>query len=244
MTGQTLTLHFEADSFTSGFYYWYFNGIEIPGENSPFFIIPFVEPCHAGNYHCIFLHDCGSLTSNICQVKIQEKISQEFYLPAGWSGISSYVIPDNSVLDTIFNNVLENVVLISDASGIYYPEHGINTLGTWMVPHGYQIKLKEPSILIMEGIIEYPVQEISVPPGWSLLPVNFDESVDVSVYFDTIWGIEIIKEVAGIKMYWPGMNIKTLGFITPGKAYLIFNKTLNNIAIDFSGSHKKRSGIK
>lgn len=244
MTGQILTLHFEAESFTSGFYNWYFNGVEISGENSPFLIIPVVEPYHAGNYHCIYFHECGNLSSNICQVKIHEEFSQEFNLSAGWSGLSSFVIPDNSGLDTLFKNIMGNVILISDISGIYWPEHSINTLGTWLVPHGYQIKLQESSTLIMHGIIKYPVQEISVPPGWSLLPVNFDESVDVSVYFDTILGIEIIKEVAGIRIYWPGMNIRTLDYLIPGKAYLIFNKTFNNIPIDFSESLKKGIGRK
>jgi len=244
LAGQDLYLHFEAESLTTGTYTWFFNGIEIPNENSPYLFILQIQPCNAGYYQCIYSDECSQVNSNICQLKIHEEFSQEFNLSAGWSGLSSFVIPDNSGLDTLFKNIIGNVILISDISGIYWPEHGINTLGTWLVPHGYQIKLQESSTLVMHGIVEYPVQEISVPPGWSLLPLNFNESVDVSVYFDTIWGIEIIKEVAGIKMYWPGMNIKTLGYLIPGKAYLIFNKTLNSISIDFSGSLKKRIGRK
>jgi len=110
----------------------------------------------------------------------------------------------------------------------------MNTLGTWEIPHGYQIKLEAPCSMIMEGKIEYPVQGISIPPGWSILPVNFNEIVNLSWLFDTTPGIEIIKELAGIKLFWPAMNINTLNDLIPGKAYLVFNKTQDTITVNFS----------
>jgi len=232
--GEDLTLHFAVESFIPGTYYWYFNGIEIPDEHSPELIIESAQPSDAGHYFCMYLNSCTEVRSDSCLVKIQETFNQEFSLPEGWSGISSFVFPENSNLDSLFNTILGDIVLISDNSGIFWPEQNMNTLGTWEIPHGYQIKLEAPCSMIMEGKIEYPVQGISIPPGWSILPVNFNEIVNLSWLFDTTPGIEIIKELAGIKLFWPAMNINTLNDLIPGKAYLVFNKTQDTITVNFS----------
>lgn len=236
---EELELHFEVGSNLTGTYKWFFNGEEQTGANSPVFFIEEAQPQHAGYYQCVFTDSCTETVSEICLLKIQQCISQEFDLPAGWSGISSFVYPENTNFDSLFKSIIGSVITIRDDSGYFTPGQNLNTLGNWEVPHGYQIKLEETCMLTMNGVMEFPVQIISIPPGWSVLPHNYFQTLNVSDVFDTIPGIAIIKEVAGLRIYWPAMNIKTLGCLIPGKAYLILNTTQTNIPVSFSGGNIK-----
>lgn len=237
--GQELELKFEVSSTLTGIYKWFFNGEEQTGANTPVFFIEAAQPQHAGFYQCVFTNSCTETVSEICLVKIQQYTSQEFNLPAGWSGISSFVYPENSNFDSLFKSIIGKVIIISDDTGFFIPEQHFNSLGNWTVPHGYRIKLEEACMLTMNGVMEFPVQVISIPPGWSVLPHNYFQTLNVSDVFDTIQGIAIIKEVAGIRMYWPAMHIKTLDSMIPGKAYLILNVTQNNIPVSLSGGNIK-----
>lgn len=238
-SGEELELLFEVNSNLAGIYKWFLNGEEQAGVNTPVFFIENAQPQHAGYYQCVFTNSCAETVSDICLVKIHQRSSQEFNLPAGWSGISSFIYPENANFDSLFKPIIGSIITIMDDSGIFIPQHNLNTLGNWTVPHGYHIKLEDTCLLSMSGVIEFPVQVISLPPGWSVLPHNYFQLINVSEVFDTIPGISIIKEVAGIKMYWPAMHIRTLDCLIPGKAYQVLNSTQNCIPIDFSGGGTK-----
>jgi hypothetical protein len=75
--------------------------------------------------------------------------------------------------------------------------------------------------LVMAGYVKYPIEPVYVAPGWSLLPAKSNCNVNVQETFGGYPEIVMIKEVSGTKLFWPEMQINTLQFIIPGKAYYI-----------------------
>lgn len=149
--------------------------------------------------------------------------TQIISLPAGWSGISTYLIPDNSNPEILFQSILEEIVIIQNFEGFFYPGMNINTLGKWDSHQGYKIKLENAVELQVSGWDD-PEKTIILKPGWNLLPVLSEcpqSIVDIfAVYGDDVL---IIKEIAGLGIYWPEMNINTLVNLLPGNAYLILS---------------------
>ena len=63
---------------------------------------------------------------------------------------------------------------------------------------------------------------LQLQEGWNLIPVVSSCPVDVAALFAAVVSdMEIVKEVAGYGIYWPGMGINTLGTLSPGKAYYV-----------------------
>ena len=136
-------------------------------------------------------------------------------------------------MDNIFAGIMNNLELVQDYSGIYWPGQNINTLGDWSVTKGYRIKMYNASELNISCLIRYPLAELSIPYGWTLLPVNSPCAVDVAAQFTNLSSIDMIKEIAGVGVYWPAYNINTLQQLLPGKAYEICNSAAQPLTIKY-----------
>ncbi|OYT12732.1 MAG: hypothetical protein B6I19_08795 [Bacteroidetes bacterium 4572_114] len=144
---------------------------------------------------------------------------QQIGLPNGWSGISSYIVPETNDLESMFQDIIDDIVIIQNASGVFWPEQNINTIGTWDTHEGYQIKMAGAVDLTISGFIESN-KTLLLVEGWNLIAVLSDCAVNVSDLFlgkDVI----IVKEVAGPDIYWPGFGINTLDTLQPGKSYIV-----------------------
>lgn len=147
-------------------------------------------------------------------------------LAAGWSGISSYIIPADKKLENLFQSVTSDLELLQHPSGIYWPSQNTNTLVDWDNQKGYLVKMNTAKILPFTGIIE-PDPEFDFITGWNFFPVLTSCGIDAVFLNTQIDGmVEIALEMAGSKIYWPAMNINTIGTFQPGKAYYI--KTSGN----------------
>jgi hypothetical protein len=148
-------------------------------------------------------------------------ITQTIMIPAGWSGLSSCIIPANSDIEAIMQPIQDELVILQNTAGIYYPELNINTLVNWNPQHGYQIKVESPVELTVSGCYNTQ-QQLELNTGWNLIPVMSDCDTDIEVLFDaSIEHLQIIKEIAGPNIYWPEMNINTLNILKPGSAYYV-----------------------
>jgi len=166
-------------------------------------------------------------------IEIVQPAIQFLYMPEGWSGISTNMIPETYDLPSLLQPILNDVVILQNLDGIYEPEMNINTIGAWDNHEGYQIKLTNSAALQISGFVD-PDKEIGLHAGWNLIPVLCDWDVDVLELFAEVTGnIELVKEVAGTKVYWPLMGINTLGYLEPGKAYYVL--TNDEVTITFPG---------
>jgi len=234
-TNETLTLSFFVENPDLGEFVWFKNDLLIEGESGPQLIRTNPVPEDAGYYQCKFTNTCGEISSNIAFVQVLQVRVQEYQLQSGWQGISSYIETDESSIPTLFQNIEGQMVILSNNNGFYWPDQSVNTLGPWDNFSGYNLKMSQGATLIMEGVIRYPEEPISIPPGWSYLPVNSTCPANVEELFSSHPTIEIIKDMAGTKLYWPAFGINTLEDLQPGYAYQIFNSSGFPIIVDFPG---------
>jgi PKD repeat protein len=146
---------------------------------------------------------------------------QTIPIHSGWNGISSALIPDNNNLEQIFGAHLGQLIILQDMQGMFIPGQQINTIGGWNYQTGYKIKATADFEIEIAGTL--PVDNhLTLPAGWSLLPVLSTEAANPQVLFaNNMEKLMIIKDVAGSGVYWPTYEINTLGMLQPGVGYLI-----------------------
>lgn len=155
-------------------------------------------------------------------------IEQVVQINQGWSGISSFVVPDDPTLEDLLGS-LEGMVIMYGDDGEFIPSQGINTLVNWNPAKGYAIKLTDNDELVFEGT-ETADATLTLEPGWTIVPVISACPVEVESLFGQYNQIIFVKEVADVDVYWPEKEINTLQNLMPGKAYFF----LTNAAVTFT----------
>ncbi len=146
--------------------------------------------------------------------------NQFIILDSGWSGISSYLVPDNPEFDLLMDAIKDQLIIIRDYDGNFYQPAKTNSITEWDFKKGYFIKMASSETLEVSGI--FPLdKELNLMEGWNLFPVLSHTNVSIQDYFrDKLSKVEIVTEVAGIRVYWPDEEIITLHELVPGEAYL------------------------
>jgi hypothetical protein len=164
-------------------------------------------------------------------------LQQIINVPMGWSGISGYIDPLNKGIEDIFAPWENDLIILSSMTGMYWPATGTNTLGNWDYSTGYQIKALNDFDLKLTGS-KVADLSLQLDQGWNLIPVVVPCEVDVEGFFSGLNELIIVKEVAGVHLYWPAFNINTLENLIPGKAYFV---ALNDAgSIEFPACNNKR----
>jgi len=152
-------------------------------------------------------------------------------LPKGWSGISSFIVPHETATESIFSPVENELVILQNFDGMYWPYAGVNTIPDWNDKGGYQIKMDSSQQLYFSGTRQDTLS-LGLTIGWNYLPVLNSCINQSSELFAQISNkFTIVKEIAGGKVYWPQFNINSLAEIVPGKAYFILME--NNAPLVF-----------
>lgn len=147
-------------------------------------------------------------------------LQQILNIPAGWSGVSTYIDPLNKSVDGLFSPAVNDLIILASMNGFYYPAQSVNTLGNWNYLSGYQLKAENSFDLTVTGS-KIPAQELDISEGWNMIPVLSSCDAAVEDLFSGFSGLQIVKQVAGPYLYWPAYNINTLGNLLPGKAYFV-----------------------
>ena len=197
----------------------------------------FPENTWGSNYNVTKLNDEGKVTFNEATGNFagewfendpdnsvdwnNTQMMDELSLEEGWSGMSSWVVPGGEDVTIPFAPILENLLIVLTMDGMYYPAQNINTIGAWENHDAFMIKMDEAVEFSLLGEPETN-NIVQLYQGWTLMPVVSPIPVNSDELFSGIsWAMEIVKEVAGTKVFWPDMGIYTLDEIQPGKSYLI-----------------------
>jgi len=143
-------------------------------------------------------------------------------IPAGWSGISSYILPINDTLENILDTLGTNLRVMMDLQNIYWPDEQINTIVNWDSYSGYKIKVDTAIQLCIKGLVKADLST-RLSAGWNLIPVLSDKNVSTiqnNIFSSLGDTLTIVKEIAGSKLYWPDEDILTLDLLEIGTAYL------------------------
>jgi hypothetical protein len=178
--------------------------------------------------------DAGfNFASDDIVVNVVPAVVNQLDLPKGWSSISSWIMPLDTSIASLVQPIGEELVIMQNLEGIYFPDGGVNTLENWDQTSGYMIKTTEPVVLSITG---HPVSTeiIELQSGWNLLPVLSDCEVETSDIYNQIeQALVMIKDVAGMKIFWPEQSVAALTWLQPGNAYLILVN--EDCTIDFAG---------
>lgn len=180
-------------------------------------------------------------TVNILEAVVEE---QNIFLPEGWSGISSYLIPENPEMEVVFQDIQDEIVIVQNSDGIYWPGQSVNTLGSWDTYSGYQVKTASDILFTITGCPVSPTA-LQLVAGWNLMPVLSACQVSANELFAPhLDELVVLKEVAGIGIYWPEYGINTLEDVVPGKAYFaLINGNITIVYPDCLKSKEQQTGI-
>nr|NQU93724.1 T9SS type A sorting domain-containing protein [Bacteroidota bacterium] len=215
--GESVTLYGNAESGTPPYSFLWSNG-----ETTPFIT---VSPTITTIYSFTVSDDAGCQAIDFVIVEVLPgHLFDTVQVSFGWSGISSYILPENPAVANIFlPNINDLVILIDDNTNLYWPGQGINTIVNWNSHDGYIIKTSNESEVIFEGS-EETGKTINLNTGWNLIPVLSKCNVEVVDLFNQINPV-IVKEVAGSGVYWPDYNVNSLIELHSGKAYYVMMNT-------------------
>jgi len=152
--------------------------------------------------------------------------TQTIQIPVGWSGISSFMVPENPMVAEMFLELTDDdqLVILQNMDGVYWPEADLNTIdqnGGWTSNSGYLIKLVGDQQISIQGTVVTDLSLDFEQAGWYLIPVLSKCNVNIeNLFSEAIEQVDVLKEVAGTGVYWPGV-VQTLETLEPGKAYLI-----------------------
>ena len=150
-------------------------------------------------------------------ITVYEK--QLITIPAGWSGISSYIEPNDADIENVFNLIENELVILQNYDGMYWPSANVNTLGSWDSHAGYQVKMETQQDVMITGWMQDDLT-VNLNAGWNYLPVlNFCDNSVEDLFSGLTGNLQIVKEIAGGKVYWPTYGVNTLDTLYPGKAY-------------------------
>ena len=138
---------------------------------------------------------------------------------AGWSGISSCLELVNPKVETIMQPVAEDLEIIYNFSGVYWPGQNLNTFGDWNRNSGYVMKLNDDATMLFFGN-EIVNKTLYLNAGWNLIPVFMD--AEAASTLGNMPGFQVAKGVANTEILWPAFNINTLVNLVTGKAYFVY----------------------
>ncbi|MFW5705604.1 MAG: T9SS type A sorting domain-containing protein, partial [Bacteroidota bacterium] len=154
-------------------------------------------------------------------LSLEAYITSQVQLSAGWNGMSMPVTPFEQDVELLFGDVADDLIIMLNNESMFWPSMNVNTFTGWDYSMGAAVKMVMPSEIAVAGIPP-AASSLSLPAGWSYLPVPVNCAVDAAQVFAAIHNqVEIVKEVAGYRVYWPAMNIFTLQALEAGKAYFI-----------------------
>ncbi|MFH0990668.1 MAG: choice-of-anchor D domain-containing protein [bacterium] len=151
-------------------------------------------------------------------------ITHNIVLPKGWNMISSFVMPKDTLVDTLFAAVKLRLTIMKNNGGqVYWPGQSINTIQSWNKYHAYQIYMQSKDTLRFLGEeIDPQLTPISLPQGWNLSPYLRNTEMRVDSALKTIESSLIIVKSGIGKIYWPTFAINTIGTMKPGQGYQFY----------------------
>ena len=230
--GETVVFEAWADGFPNPNYYWKKNSEVIPDAIDSLLILENISAADTGSYQCIAWNNYGEAVSEIATLSLHGPLTQSINIPGGWSGLSSYLMPDDADLVSLFGPILDELVIAATETGIFYPAENINTIGNWEPHSAYKINTNSGVSLNLTGTMEEN-KTLQLDAGWNLIPVVSSCPANVEALFAAIVAdLVIVKEVAGFGVYWPEMGINNLGTINPGKAYYVKMAIMDSVVFD------------
>jgi hypothetical protein len=168
--------------------------------------------------------------SDIWNFSVRPTTVHQLSLRSGWNLVSSYIEPLDSSLESLFEPVLDNLILVKDGDGrTFVPLFGIDDIKNWSYSSGYQIYLDpQAGTLTLYGVKVKPeTVQIPLKGTWNMVGYLRSEPMNAIAALRSIESKLIIaKNGAGEVYIPPGVIgedlINTMGDMRPGEGYQLF----------------------
>jgi len=140
----------------------------------------------------------------------------------GWNSFSSYLNAGAAGVDSVFNDILDGIIFISDgANRVYYPQLDIKSLEQINSKAGYLIKVADNSTFTFNGY-KMMNKQLALSEGWNLMPCLSGCNIQIGTMNpDFLSKVIVVKEAVGTNVFWPENNISTLPALESGKSYWV-----------------------
>jgi len=161
---------------------------------------------------------------------------------AGWSFISSSIIPDDPDMLSVLQGFENDIIILKNGAGdVVIPSIGFNGVGDWDVTAGYQVKSSNSVELDMECTPVDPSKTpILLTEGWSMIAYLRNSPMDASIAMaGVISDVIIMKNETG-QIFLPAFGINNIGDMNPGEGYKI--KMLNTNTLTYAANTLRNPG--
>ena len=193
------------------------------GEQS--FVATISDTLSLGTYHDTVFVSVGGIQKHIpLTIYVVPEIDiQETPLNAGWSMLSSYIIPDDYHCEIYFSSLTNTLTIAKDQIGqVYWPQYGANMIGSVSLLEGYQLHLLQADTFELTGQVIVPESTpVALSTGWKIIPYLRKTEAPIDQMLSSIAGsFQIVKDANGL-IYFPYWQINAIGNMKPGEGYQI-----------------------
>jgi hypothetical protein len=161
-------------------------------------------------------------TSVITALYANTFVTDTLMIPDGWSGLSSYIIPNDTLLTNLFGQVDEELVIVKTLDGLVYWPPWANNLEFWNADLGYKTNFSSGANMVFSGHLNLQ-REFALEEGWNEVPVPVGQPVNSSALFVPLGDTLVIaKASVGNGVFWPEAGINTLQELFPGNACMLY----------------------
>ncbi|MBN1349288.1 T9SS type A sorting domain-containing protein [candidate division KSB1 bacterium] len=144
-------------------------------------------------------------------------------LNQGWNMFSVNVDPTDPTLESVFNPIIDQLVIVKNNAGqSYIPAYSINIIGDIDFKEGYQASLSAASSLDITGLPVAPDTPIDLAAGWSMISYLPTTPIDAATALSSISGQLVIAKNNAGRSYIPAYSINTIGEMQVGQGYQVY----------------------
>ena len=141
-------------------------------------------------------------------------------LDEGWSGISSYIQLNDSLVENLFAPAIEDLVILKNMEGLAYWPPYANTLEWWNGNRGYKANLLNQNKVIFQGKVVADRRK-QLEEGWNEIAVLSATPVSSDNLFTSLADtLIILKQSVGNGVFWPEVGVNTMPILNPGEALM------------------------
>ena len=165
--------------------------------------------------------DAWAQTSTSAAPAVGDETSQTIELEAGPNLVALYVRPDDPDIEALFEDVLDQIVLVKDSEGVTFaPGYGVRDLTEWEWTEAYLVYARGPvSVEVWGRQIEGAA--VALGAGWDWVPYLGAEAAGVEEAFASLDGTLTRVEGADGRMYPARRSAPPLETLEPGRGYRV-----------------------
>jgi photosystem II stability/assembly factor-like uncharacterized protein len=180
------------------------------------------------NINILAVGEAGSVLRAYPELIEPDIFKQTIYMTQGWNLISSYVKPTSTATEDVVASLDELLLMKDEDNQIYFPQLNLFQIDEFDYTKAYYIYCNSIDTLEIEGTYDAANQPaISLKKGWNLIGYTLSHPTSCDDAFESLVDNQgnkkyLLVRDLGSNVYFPFLNLDTIGDLVPGKGYKIY----------------------